>query len=116
MGRSEESMADVRAGVEVGLMRRIWLGRPRGGEVTGVVKGDFWLFWLLLLLPPPAVPGRLVDWGWKAGWRADGFMGGFCGVCRDTGREPDGPAAVPGPLCWAKSGWAAGMVGGEPIC
>lgn len=33
-------MVFVRAVDDVGLMSSIWLGRDRGGEVTGVVNGD----------------------------------------------------------------------------
>lgn len=40
MGRRVISMAVVKAGEEVGLINKIWLGRERGGDVIGVVKGD----------------------------------------------------------------------------
>jgi len=55
-------MVFVRAVDDVGLTSRIWLGRDRGGEVTGVVKGD-----LLWLWAPPDVPGRVFGAVEKAG-------------------------------------------------
>ena len=48
MWRTEARQASVMLRVELGLMRRIWKGRARGGEVMGVLKGDLFVCELLV--------------------------------------------------------------------
>ena len=88
-------------------MSNIWLGRDRGGEVTGVVNGD--LLWLCV---PPAVPGLALGPLENPGWRTDGFIAwDELAAERDTGRELDWPPVPAGPECWANSGCPPGIVG-----
>jgi len=108
MGRRDASIVFVSAVDDVGLMSNIWLGRDRGGEVTGVVKGD--LLWLCV---PPAVPGLVFCPDEKFGWRTEGFIDcdGPAALLCDAGREADCPDIPAGPECWANSGCDPGIDG-----